>query len=158
VSILLLLLTIPAWQSTSFAMLLESPDTRIEAAEWMRDHVPARAAIAVIPETYGHYLPVATIHGHKLARVKGYPELGALGNFDYLVISSGQVYRYLRSPSEAPDKARAFRAWHDQLTRKLKPIRVFERPLAPGGELFGATSDSYHNPRIEIFELDHVAP
>lgn len=159
VSVVLLLLAMPAWQSTSFAILLEEPDTRIEAAEWMRDNVPAGARVAVVPETYGHYLPVGPVHRRKLESKRGYPSLAKLQEgYDFLVVSSGQISRYLRTPEEAPEKARAFENWHQQLTRTLAPTRVFARPLAPGGELFGATSDAYHNPRIEIFELRRPSP
>jgi|GEM_PF-6014591 len=145
----------PAWQTARFAWRLREPDTRIEAAGWIREHVPARERIAVVPETYGHYLPPAPLHGHRLESQRGFPSLAQLReSFGYLVVSSGQVSRYLRSPAEFPERAREFTRWHEALVAQLgAPVRVFEKPAAPGAELFGATSDAYHNPRIEIFRL-----
>jgi hypothetical protein len=42
------------------------------------------------------------------------------------------------------------------LRKSARPLASFEAPEGPGGDLFGATVDIYHNPQIEIFELPSV--
>ena len=146
---------VPAAQSVGFAHRLMQGDTRLDAAAWMRAEMPAGSRVAVVPETYSHYLPPESDSGVKLVSVPGLPsaaDLTARG-FTYVLVSSGTTHRYLRTPDEDPEDAARFAGWHASLERDASLVRTFCRPPGPGGNLFGATVDIYHNPTIEVFAL-----
>jgi hypothetical protein len=149
-----LLLLWPAWQSASFARELELPDTRIVAAEWMRDNLPPGTRVALTPEGIMSYMPPAKIHRLPARQVPGNLPVSRLKkSYDVVVVSFGAINRYLRTPSEEPAKVRAFARWYAELSRSATKLASFERPVGPGGELFGSTVDCYHHPKVEIFRL-----
>ncbi|MGH7435997.1 MAG: hypothetical protein ACRENE_10020, partial [Polyangiaceae bacterium] len=148
---------VPAVQGLGFAHRLMQGDTRLDAAAWMHAEIPPKSRVAVVPETYSHYLPPASDAGVELVAVPGLPSAADLAGrgFAYVLVSSGSMHRYLRTPAEDPEDAARLVAWHASLERDASLVRTFWRPPGPGANLFGATVDIYHNPTIEVFALAH---
>lgn len=151
---LAVLVALPAWQSVAFALTLTQPDTREQAADWLRANLPRGEPVLVVPSTYEHYLPPARRHGHPLRQLRAGTPVGELrAQGQYVLVSWGNVGRYLRSPTEEPERAAELQRWYEQLAAHARLEARFEARPGPGAELFGATVDIYHDPKLELWRL-----
>lgn len=134
------------------AVVLDGKDTRIRAAEWMRENLDPKQRMAGIGSL--PYLPPPALSGVKLRR-ESLREVKRFGRkrYRYVVLSMGSLDRFLRDPDHEPTRARTLTRQLRALRETARSIAVFEAPPGPGSELFGSTVNVYHDPRIEIFEL-----
>jgi hypothetical protein len=141
-------------------MTLANGDTRIDAALWMRSNLSADARIVASPPTYAPYLPAQTIHRRGVVVPTNVQSVETLTSekYSHIIVSWGNVGRYTRSPREFPKEVAQFDQWYEALNRSAELLARFEKPGGPGGALFGATVDIFHNPRIEIFAVRPVPP
>jgi hypothetical protein len=133
------------------AQVLAKPDTRLQAAEWLRDHV--RPGEKVVGVGRRHYLPPVQLSGvafsiqreHQLKKL-------AQGRHRYVVVSWGDIQRYLRDADHEPKKTKSLQRLLATFRSQMRSVVVFQEPQGPGADLFGSSVDLHHNPRIEIFE------
>ena len=162
----------PLVKSIRHDVLLTRHDTRTLAKEWIENHIPAEAKVAVEWPTFGPPLStpdeltpfshrvylVDVIGGTGLSRhpVVWYREQG----FDYL-ISSSFIYNIPLSFEEWDVERRKFYASLDQELRLVQEFRPFAEEIEPPfifDEIYGPVISVWQRerpgPTIKIYELD----
>jgi hypothetical protein len=119
----------------------------------MRSELPADSKIAAIPATEPAYLPPRGASGFAVTSVDSLLSAEELVDkgFTHVLVSTGPIHRFFRTPEENDAKVARLSAWHDALGHDGRLVARFEAPAGPGAELAGATVDIYHNPTIEVF-------
>lgn len=138
-----LLLLLPGTRSLELAAAIH-PDTREEAAEWLKQNAAAGSRVLIDWQPYGPYLDSTALKVDYILRINVLkrltPEALRASGADYLVLSSLFYDRYFSQPH-------ANRAFQNRF------ISVFNR--VPVIREFSAASGTYgfHNPTLTVFSL-----
>jgi len=131
---------------------VSSPDTRVRAAQWIEENIPAGALIAL--EHYTYYPDERSGRSYLLFRLpinvidpQAFSPFYATGwyeNFDYVILSSYVYQRYWVAPEEFPIQMEFYRHLEQRwnLVRRFAPdggsgpeIAIFQNPSADRPDL-----------------------
>ena len=141
--------------SSRQSWIMTRPDTRTEAAHWLRAHAEAGAKVAIMGDSgKGAYMPPSEVSKIEL-HAEQYDDCNVLRarGYQYLLTSTAKVSRYLKSPAEFPREARRVQRGMRRVEQTCELLADFSRPPAPGAELFGSTVDFLHNPGIQVWRV-----
>lgn len=171
--LVILVFTWPLAKIIAFDYLISQKDTRLIAAEWIEENIPKEKMVFAIAESapIGHYLQskgshlnVINMHNSTFGSRNWLPFEGTtvLDYPECVVVMNMKDYYETKNYTHT-EEFRKFQTDYHLLKSTATLIREVTKPLflsgffAPFHLLPSATTHSYHNPTVQIFEVTKLS-